>query len=189
MKTIAQRRNEIYDYFHASSACQAFFYASGSEDDYAAYYTSMYLLQDSTECLLAHRVRGFPLDEPLQAYLEFWGVLQAVIIQQDAIAELSRVVLKQAFTAKHLTAWQVLRDLRNECAGHPAKKDRPRPTVVRSFMGRGFGDYRSIKYERWEKGSGRTYPTVALGQLIDDYSIEAGSQLASVLNAMRTRWP
>ncbi len=191
MLQVAQRRSEVYDFFHGSAACQQFFFAPERDERYVAYYNSMYLLQDATESLMAHRARGFSANEPLLSYLEFWGVLQAVIIQQDSIAELWEVMVEQPFNAKKLglRAWPEVRELRNVCAGHPAKKDRPsREPMVRSFMGRAFGNYDSIVYERWQQGSGTTHPTVNLGVLLDTYASEAEAQLCVILNSMRCRW-
>ncbi|MFM0288378.1 hypothetical protein [Paraburkholderia megapolitana] len=189
MQAIAQRRNDIYNFFHASVSCQSYFFAPDREDDYAAYYTAMFLLQDTSESLMHHRQKEFPTDSPLQAYLEFWGVLQAVFIQQDAIIELRQVVFEHHPSTAHLTAWTELREFRNVCAGHPVRKDRPKPNIVRSFMGRGFGGYQSVKYERWERDGTRSYPRVPFGQMIDDYSVEAAEELAKVLTEMKRRWP
>lgn len=91
---------------------------------------------------------------------------------------------------KNLSAWCEIRELRNICAGHPARKHRPKTKpLARSFMGRMFGDYSSLKYEKWEAGIGTTYPEVKLGALLDAYAAEAEASLADVLAAMRTRWP
>ena len=187
MKAVALLRDQIYDYFQASPACQRHFHDAVHEDEYVQYYNSMYLLQDSTESLLSHREHGFSLNAYL-AYLEFWGLMQALIIQQDAIQELHKVISGKQLDTKGLESWSEVRRLRNICAGHPAKKDRPKP-VVRSFMGRNFGGYDAMTYELWKKGAGTTHPKVALGALIDAYAGEAGAQLAAVLAKMKNRWP
>jgi hypothetical protein len=189
MNRVAERREEIYDYFHASDVCEKYFFAPEHESEYAVYYTSMYLLQDSTESLMEHRGRGFS-GNPLQAYIEFWGVMQAAIIQQDSISELYAAIAGKEHNSKNLTAWQELRTLRNVCAGHPAKKDRPKKSpVTRSFMGRNFGGYESFCYERWQKESGVTHPSIKLGELFDQYAKEAEAQLCEILQIMKQRWP
>ena len=182
------RRQEIYEEFQGNTACQAYFFEPTRDEDYATYYTSMYLLQDATESLIFHRLSGFA-PNPLQAYLEFWGVMQAAIIQQDSISELFSLIVGQPLEAKALTNWMQLRDLRNVCAGHPARRDRSKGMPrTRSFMGRAFGDYSSLKYERWELGQGTSYPVIRLGLLFDDYAAEAEAQLGEVLRSMQTRW-
>lgn len=189
MNRVADLRQEIYIHFQANCVCQAYFRDPAHEEKHVAYYNSMCLLQDSTESLLQHRNRGFSTD-PLAAYLEFWGLMQAVIIQQDSIAEIYMVIIQQVLDAKakNLDFWLEVRELRNKCAGHPAKKDRPKP-LIRTFMGRGFGSYSTFTYEQWQKGAGRTYPRKDLGALLDAYAAEAEAVLAKVLSAMKTRWP
>ncbi len=189
MQQVATRRDEIYNYFHGSNSCQQFFFAAAQEERYAAYYTSMYLLQDTTESLVAHRSKGFSSD-PFEAYIEFWGVMQAIFIQQDSLSELYEAVIGAALDARSLTSWQALRNLRNTCAGHPAKKERPMSSPLsRTFMGRSFGNYSAVTYEQWQSGRGVSHPVVDIGALIDSYAAEAESQLALVLHSMRSQWP
>lgn len=187
MEAVLTRRQEIYDYFQNSESCQQFFLDAAKEERHAAYYTSMYLLQDTTESLIAHRERGFSSD-PFEAYIEFWGVMQALIIQQDSIAELCKAVTGKALKTHALNSWKKLRDFRNTCAGHPAKRDRNLP-LTRTFMGRGFGGYSSITYEQWQAQGGTTHPEVNLGELIDNYAIEAEPKLEEILESMREQWP
>jgi len=189
MQWIATRRDEIYNYFHGSASCQQFFFAAAQEERYAAYYTSMYLLQDTTESLMAHRAKGFSSD-PFKAYIEFWGVMQALFIQQDSISELYEAVTGAPLKTNNLSWWRSLRTLRNACAGHPAKKERPKTSPLsRTFMGRGFGDYSAVTYEQWQSGGSISHPTIDLGALIDSYATEAESQLAAVLQFMKQQWP
>ena len=191
MKIIADRYSEIYDFFHSNTACKKYFFDAAHEAEYVAYYNSRYLLQDSTESLFHHREHGFSRD-PLLAYLEFWGVMQAAIIQQDSISEIYAVMCRKSLDAKakDLKSWLQVRELRNLCAGHPAKKDRPEgEPITRTFMGRAFGGYAAIKFEQWKQVDGTTHPRVNLGALLDSYAVEAGAQLADVLAEMKTRWP
>lgn len=159
MEAVAHCRSQIYDYFHGNDACQKYFFHDAHEEEYAAYYTSMYLLQDSTETLLQHRQRGFS-SSPLDVYLEFWGVMQAIIIQQDSIAEIYTVLVQQDLSPKDkdLKSWLQVRELRNICAGHTARRDRPKSApLTRTFMGRAFGGYDEIEYEQWQRGIGITF--------------------------------
>ena len=189
MDKITEIRGRIYDHFHSSKACNDFFFSDDQEERYAAYYTSMYLLQDTTESLSVHRAKGFS-DDPHEAYVEFWGIMQAIIIQQDALCELYKAVKGSKLSTKNIQNWQSLRTLRNICAGHPAKKDLPKSSpLIRSFMGRGFGDYSSIMYEKWEIGSGTSHPEVDLGALIDKYSAEVEMIISDILNSLKKQWP
>jgi hypothetical protein len=180
-------REEIYDHFQASPACDLYFIQNeANQDTYAAYYTSMYLLQDTGEALMTHRAKGFST-EPMQGYIEFWGVMQAMFIQQDALGELYKVVMDQERDASVLAAWQELRTLRNVCAGHPANRGKQ---PQRTFMGRSFGDYLRIQYESWDSATRQlSHPVVDLGALFDQYAQEATNILISILAEMRRKWP
>ncbi|MCI5190993.1 MAG: hypothetical protein D3905_14645 [Candidatus Electrothrix sp. AS4_5] len=199
MEKIGELQEDIYNFFHGNEACKNFFYDAAQEERYAAYYTSMYLLQDTTESLFVHRKKGFS-DDAHQAYIEFWGVMQAIIIQQDSIYELHKAVKGNKLKTKSLTSWRKLRFFRNTCAGHPAKRDRPSSKpLVRTFMGRNFGGYSSITYEKWEESKPKdlsslrlgsvSHPRVALGDLIDAYEKEAVNIIENILKFMKRTWP
>ena len=181
-------REKIYDHFQASQACQDFFFADENEDRYSGYYTSMYLIQDTSEALQAHRARGFS-EYPLIAYIEIWGVLQAIVIQQDAIAELYRSASGSELDTGSFKKWREIRELRNICAGHPARKDRPHSKpLVRTFMGRSFGGYSQLQFEQWQSPAINSYPAVNLGVLINQYENEAGQVMAETYDRMKQQW-
>ena len=96
MDKILDVRTRIYDQFHGSNAGSDCFlkedHAAEYAAEYAAYYTAMYLIADTGESIDTHMKRGFSCD-PHMAYIEFWGVLQANFIQQDAIKELYESVV------------------------------------------------------------------------------------------------
>lgn len=179
----------IYSQFHSSSAGPSFFFLPENAEAYAAYYTSMYLIQDTGEAVQTHLARDFSPD-PMQAYLEFWGVMQAIDIQEDAISELHRTVLGSAPKIQQGSSWQQLRDKRHLCAGHPANRSRGVTAPQRTFMGRSFGKYDAIRYEQWDASTGqRTYPVFDLRQMINAYDGEASKVLNAVLLCMKSKWP
>lgn len=187
MNRILDVRSAIYDQFHSSSS--ALSALRQRADDFAAYYTSMYLIQDTGEAVQKHMLGDF-LSDPLSAYLEFWGVMQAVIIQQDAISELHRVVVGGRPTNNLGSNWSQLRDRRNICAGHPVRRTRGVPATQRSFMGRSFGKYNRVTYELWDASTQKpTHPSFNLRQMIEGYDQEASQVLSSVLVSMKAQWP
>lgn len=196
---ISEIREQIYNYFHDNPDCQAFFFDQMREERYAAYYTSMYLLQDTTESLAVHRENGFS-ENPFKAYIEFWGVMQAVIIQQDTIRELYETITGSRLKIDDSSSWSELRYLRNICAGHPAKRNRPKSKpLTRTFMRRDFGGYSLLTYEKWEKPKSTgpsvspfaniSHPEVELGNLMDEYEIEVCEILYKIYNFMESEWP
>jgi hypothetical protein len=91
MDQILAVRSKIYDQFHGSNAGPEHFFKDEYAEAFAAYYTPMYLIQDTGESVAAHLECGFSSD-PLSTYIEFWGVMQAIFIQ-DAICELHKAVV------------------------------------------------------------------------------------------------
>ena len=189
MDKILKGRSEIYDQFHGSRAGHDYFFDDTHADEYSAYYTSMYLIQDTAEAVWTHMCRGFSTD-PMSAYLEFWGVMQALVIQQDSIKELHDAVVGSPSATSTLPNWQAIRDTRNLCAGHPAKRSMGVPATQRAFMGRNFGDYTGIQYELWEHGAAQpAHPTFNLRKLIEGYDTEGARILHDILIVMKKRWP
>jgi hypothetical protein len=182
-------RSEIYDHFHASPAGPAHFFLADNADAYAAYYTSMFLIQDTGEAIWTHMKSDFsPL--PLTAYVEFWGIMQAVVIQQDAILQLCQAVVGKPAKIRTESCWTRVRDIRNLCAGHPSNRSHGVLGPQRTFLGRKFGNYREIRYELWDSSNGTTtHPHFDLRALIEGYDHEARDVLQSVLSEMRSRWP
>jgi hypothetical protein len=189
METISECRRRLYDHFHGSQSCQSHFFDATHADDYAAYYTAMYLLQDSTEALSAHRERGFASDSFL-AYIELWGVMQAINIQQDAIKKLYELLTAKGFPS-YTGKWKEIRDLRVLCAGHPVDKGEARKQpAVRTFAGRHFGDYDEVTLESYrEDGRNTEHVKIKLGVLIDAYAREAVGFLEQAETEMKRRWP
>ena len=112
MNIIGDKREKIYKLFHSSNSCAKYFFDKTNEDEYAAYYTAMYLLQDSTESLWRHREEGFNNDE-LLAYIEIWGVLQAIIIQQYSIETIYKILTGKELNVPQGTKWFKIRKIRN----------------------------------------------------------------------------
>ena len=188
MKHLLKVRSEIYNQFHASPAGQKHFYQPENADAYAAYYTSMYLIQDTGEAVWDHMERDFSTD-PMCAYLEFWGVMQAIVIQQEAIFQIHRAVVGSA--PQPGSSWSRLRNIRHLCAGHPANRSRGvRDPPKRTFMGRSFGGYEEIQYEMWDAATDTsTHPVFNLRKMITDYDLEAKQVLDTVLSTMKSKWP
>lgn len=124
------------------------------------------------------------------AYIEFWGVMQATFIQQDAIKELYKTITDMELKTGSFLAWNKIRHLRNTCAGHPVNKSKPKnKPMSRDFMSRSFGDYKNITYELWQQEAGRSHPTFPLGHGLDEYACEASNTLKAILKIMQTKWP
>lgn len=192
MDRLLRVRSAIYDHFHASRIREAHFLQPGRRDRFAQYETAMLLLQDTGEALWTHRRREFS-PSAMMAYIEFWGVVQAVIIQQDALVELAASVGAPAVSGG--AAWKDIRDFRNLLVGHPANKtsglkNHGSKGPMRSFMGRQEKTYSELTYELWNGGAQTvSHPRVDLGKMIDAYEAEAADHLEVVLAHLRREWP
>jgi hypothetical protein len=187
MKLIQQQHGTISDLWQNKGlpAAQVF----GTDDDaYATYYTSMYLIQDTAEPIDAHMASGFSTD-PLKAYIEFFGVIQALIIQQDAIIELGNCLLGSLYEPTASSGWRQIRELRKQLVGHPANQGKP-GKAKRSFFGRMKHRYEQFTFEQWDEATGqRSYPTVNLRAMITAYDNEAARVLSDVLFELKRKCP
>lgn len=192
MDRLLRVRSAIYDHFHASRIREGHFLQPGRRDRFAQYETAMLLLQDTGEALWTHRRREFS-PSALMAYIEFWGVVQAVIIQQDALVELAASVGAPAVSGG--AAWKDIRDFRNLLVGHPANKtsgpkNHGTKGPMRSFMGRQEKTYSELTYELWDGGAQTvSHPRIDLGQMIDAYEAEAADHLEAILAHLQRDWP
>jgi hypothetical protein len=183
MQQVLGSRSAIDHQFQSSGAATKL-----QGDDFAACAMSMSLIQDTAEAVEAH-LRGDFSSDPPRAYLEFWGVTQAIFVQQDAIFELHRVIAGARPMLPRHSAWAALRDMSRICAGDAAGRCNGAPAPPRTFMGRSFGRYDRISYELWEAGGRVKHPTFNLRRMIGAYDDEAGGILQNVLVTMRLRWP
>jgi len=71
----------------------------------------------------------------MRSYIEIWGVMQALSIQQDAITELHKVIVGNK--PKTGPAWSELRNLRHLTTGHPANRSQGVPGTQQSRPHRG----------------------------------------------------
>jgi hypothetical protein len=159
----------------------------GSLDDYYKFCAAKDWLQDTAEVLLAHRAKGFSSDA-MAAYLELWGVLQAVYVQQDATGTLYCVVREEKrFPFWNCGAdWKDIRDLRDRAVGHPSYSDRGEVEGSVS-IGRARMSYDRIAFQAYVKGGPSRTETIALGAMIDKYDQVAAAQVKNITAALTTR--
>lgn len=182
MQQVLNGRSAISSQFQNSAGCTKL-----QGDQYAAYASSMSLIQDTGVVVEAHLATDFSSD-PMRAYLEFWGVMQTIFIQQDAIHELHLVIAGARPILPPGSAWASLREVKNTCSGQVGNGCKAAPAAQRTFIGRSFGKYERITYELWEAGGRVRHPTFNLRRMIHDYDNEAGQILQNVLVTMRLRW-
>lgn len=185
---VAEARDELSDIWHRKVLLGGIkpLDVLGSLDDYYKFCAAKDWLQDTAEVLLAHRAKGFNFDA-MAAYLELWGVLQAVYVQQDAIDILYRVVCEKKFLFEECDPdWKDIRVLRDRAVGHPAYADR---TDVKGSVsiGRERKSYDRIAFQAFVKGGPSWTETIALGAMIDKYDQVAAAQIKNITAALTAR--
>ena len=171
-------RDRISEVWHQESAfwMRHSSYSFATDDQYIAFCAAKDWIQDTSEALSAHMRTDFSSD-PIKAYLEFWGILQALFVQQDAICEMiysftgSRQLMPEPIKG---SGWQELRDLRNLSVGHPTAKGASKTGIptARCVTGRTKKTYRNITLSIYRNGS-TDHPAINLKEIIQKYQIEA----------------
>ena len=170
MKAVLAIRVKIYDHIQRWSMCH--WMDRASHDEYVVYCVAKDTIQDTAETLLTHRQRGFT-ENVYARYFEYYGILQAVYIQQDAIWALHRLFVGNEPNVSDKPHWNRIRDLRNDTAGHPVGR--------RRFLNRNAIGYDKVNYSWWTEGD--RYPKsedVALASVLDGYADEATDVLNDV---------
>ena len=190
-KELLTVREEFYNFWQSQATVWEKQLHCGfpSANQFKAFAVAKDWLQDTAEALLVHRRRGFDAD-PYQGYIELYGVLQAVFIQQDALAEMHFAIKGKTVPFERIGAVNSmkLRDLRNKLVGHPTRKDRgTQGKLFRSVIPRQTMSYAAIQYGLDEDRK-HSHPTIKLGELLDAYDKEAAATLRSLLDLLKSRF-
>lgn len=163
MEAVLTAREKIYDHIQNLSACH--WSNRATHDEYITYCVAKDTIQDTGETLMVHRQRGFSPDR-YERYFEYYGILQAVYMQQDAVSALHKLFVGAALDVADKASWNQIRGLRNDTAGHPVGRKR--------FLNRNAIGYDRVNYSWWPEGS--RFPKsedIALATLMDSYAAEA----------------
>ena len=196
VRCIAQ---EILDHVQSSHHWPTDSRGFKSDDDFAAFYTARYLIED---CELA-------IDEQMEdgisgsyglAYVQVFGLLQSVFVQQDSITALRFVVGCSENAGKVQGfggAWKEIRDLRNRITGHPICQGnsslKRRSFLSRSELPRAL---KKLKYQTYSNPTGDfsnvsraiSYHEVDLSDLISRYRRQSTCILYCTLREIRKQW-
>lgn len=183
------KRDEISQYWHqaASLWVSQSNFSFETADRYYAFCAAKDWIQDTAETIAFHRLSGFSRDSH-DAYLEFYGLLQAVFVQQDAIRELQYAVCGVAPNELQNPsgAWKTLRDLRNDIVGHPVRRGSGKEPFKRTVIGREPKEYQSVSFTEYSAG-GVEHKSIALGELLDNYDEQAAGELDKIGKILKKR--
>lgn len=188
MTQVGEIRNKLSEFWHANLHLiqEEENLGFADADRYDAFCASKDWLQDTSDVFHYHRARNFS-SNPMQAYLEFWGILQAAFVQQDAITELYYSLTGNKIIPKKFVRveWTKLRNLRNLAVGHPNRKDLPKSSPLqRCVTGRQPKSYQSIDLAIYCDGT-NVYKTLKLGDLLDRYDQEAACIMRECVRLIR----
>jgi len=145
-----------------------------SDTNFERYCIAKDTIQDTAEGLMAHREQGF-VNDVYRRYIEYYGVLQAVYMQQDAIKTLFKLFMTpEQIDFAILPNWQGLRNLRNDTVGHPVG--------CLKRLNRNGISYGNVNY-LWSPGtdmSAWVSKDVNLAALLDAYDSEAAGVLDAI---------
>lgn len=166
-------RDLVYRRFHDQLDRRFFEFITKDPARHGAYYTAMYLLQDTYESTFTVARLGLSKD-PFRQYLEVWGYLQATFIAQDSITELFNAVTGEKPDTGGCPFWEQIGNCRNEIAGHPLD----RQGRYRSFFGRFEQSLENFTYERLDSDTGKIeHPQVNLESLRNDFFEQDGATI------------
>lgn len=181
MNKILEAYKRIYDHIQDFSSCG--WRDCCSRFDFERYCVAKDTIQDTAEAVMSHREQGFTVNV-YRRYVEYYGVLQAIYMQQDAIKALFELfMVPDKIDYSVLSNWQALRDLRNDTVGHP---------VVRlKRLNRNQIAYNCVNYQWCPKDKPCSWKSenINLGTVLNSYDCEAGGVLQSILARLEAECP
>ncbi len=122
-------------------------------DEWTNYCVAMGVLEDASLALEYYENSGLKGNDGL-IYLKLYGVLQAVVLQQDAICNLYKIIIGRDLKPK----WSKIRNLRNLTVGHPIKcvrnRNKSNEIIKRCYITRMSKDRRELYLSIWNKREG-----------------------------------
>lgn len=126
----------------------------------------MDMVEDSQSAIDAFGKRGKKESPKGEVYLEIFGLLQSLFVQQDAAFNLAES-LEFEVSLKEYPRLKEIREIRNNAAGHPTKSDRRDPPSWNFIIQHSMG-YESFEVMCWHSPEGHTNISVQTKQIISD---------------------
>lgn len=170
-----------------------------NDDEFAAFYTARYLIEDCESAIDEQVESGISSSYGL-AYIQIFGILQTVFVQQDSIEALRVSVgnIQTPIEGKARSgAWKEIRDLRNRITGHPICQGdgslKRRSFLSRRELPRAL---KTLKYQTYSNPSGDfsnvnhaiSHHEVDLSDLMSRYRRQSTCILYCILREIRKQW-
>ena len=152
--------------------------------------SAMDLLDDTALGLLEFETKAFGGKGSGEAYLRFYGTMQAMTLQQDAISTIHEAIFAAKLDSKLMEAWSDLRRFRNLASGHPLdKRGKDEAGKLRTFVARASIAPDSILVISVEEKTGAARSErFPLRQRYDSYKNEAINVLCCIRQRQESRW-
>ncbi len=178
--------SEIRNYVNEKNLYESFF--KSRIDEWNKICVSMDTFEDSCLALSYYENSSSGLNEG-EKYLRLYGMLQAIILQQDAISTLYKIFLNNTLMKKKNSSWLVIRNLRNLTVGHPIEKTSGGRGTKRCFISRiTLGDS-GFQLIIWNKDSEKNnHENIDLVYIYENYKDDAISHLKEIKQAIENNW-
>lgn len=191
MKRLAEKEQGIRAYVNKDYHV-GYLYDKQFKDQLDDWYTltvALDTLGDSCSALIYFENEGIGTSTG-EKYLRLYGVLQAIILQQDAINHLYRLFTENKLTIEDTSAWAKIREVRNMATGHPiGKKGKSEEGLLRIFLSQRSITSTGFTLMICEEKTGKTrHQKIDLKTLYEAYKLEALLYLSAIETALIDKW-
>jgi len=187
MRRISDLEHKIRGYVNNANLLDRYF-DGRPDDEWMALCVSMNTLGDTCQALEYYEDYGLG-DEYGEKYLKLYGLLQAIVLQQNSISQIHQIFLGIKLSPKSNSAWTKIRDLRNLTVGHPLEKKHKKSEIKRCFISRVTIQNNGFQLMIWnKKQEQKDFPKVKLETLYEEYKTDAVEYLHNICKAQITKW-
>jgi len=184
MQRIADLEHQIREHLNFSTEQREHLHAA--KDDWNILCVSLDTLGDSAQALMHYEHHGEARDDG-EKYLRLYGMLQAIVLQQDAIRNISRVITGAEEKLAPDSGWMQLRDIRIMTSGHPMEKTSKRGTQ-RIFVSRITIHKAGFQLQILHPNADPEFRDVDLDDLFTRYKNEAVELLEKIHQSQVEKW-
>lgn len=188
MRNISTITQQIRDCVNRSNLYDRYF--KDHLDEWNILCVAMDTLEDSCLAIGYYEASGIG-EEDGEKYLKLYGLLQAIILQQDSIRWLHKVLLGYDLKPSSDSAWTEIRYIRNLTIGHPIEKieKKRRAGTKRCFISRVTIRTSGFELLVWNSREEQNeFKDVNFERMYKDYKSEVMENLENIAQGQIKRW-
>lgn len=188
MDRITKSEQKIRDYVNQLNLYDRYY--TENLDDWVTLCAAMDILGDTCTALEYYESLNISKqNNDGNNYLNLYGMLQAVFLQQDAIRKLHQVFAEEELINKPDSPWMKIRELRNLTVGHPLEKSDRSGGVKVCTISRISIKKDGFTTNVWNKVTGEEkFEDVNLKKIYNSYKEEAIKILKTIEKHEVTKW-